>query len=165
MFTDLVLTVSGLASAVVAPSSAPSSFALTNDSGSDGTDGITNVQPAVSWSADATATSYETSTDGTSWTDVGNVTTYTFSGLSNGAKTLQVRSKNSAGTGPAASRSITLDTVAPSSTSWISTSPSLKSTAYTNLEVSLGENISGGTITSVTSSSGGVIANKTINGS
>ena len=62
---------------------------------------VTSSTVQVSWPAgtDNTAvTSYETSLDGTTWTDRGNVLTYTFTGLSASTNyTFRVRAKDAAG--------------------------------------------------------------------
>ena len=152
---------------VTAPSSAPGSFALTNDSGPNGSDGFTKNQPAASWAAVAGATSYEVSTNGTSWTDVGNVTSYAFSGLADNTYTLYARGVNSAGNGPAATiANINLNTVIPPGPlAYSGTTPDTQGTAYTGLVMTVGKDLTGGSITSVTSSTGGTIANATIDGS
>ena len=63
--------------------------------------GITATGATASWSAGAdnvSVASYETSLDGTTWTDRGNVLTYGFTGLaSNTAYTVSVRAKDAAG--------------------------------------------------------------------
>lgn len=62
---------------------------------------VTSNSIQVSWSAGAdnvAVTSYETSLDGTSWTDRGNVLTYTFTGLTASTSyTPRVRAKDAAG--------------------------------------------------------------------
>ena len=68
------------------------------------TSGITASAITWSWSAIARATSYEVNLDSAGWTDIGNNLSHTESSLTAGtAYTLQVRAKNSSGTGPAAS--------------------------------------------------------------
>lgn len=115
--TGLAITTTALA--------VPASFAHTNDSGSSNSDGFTNLQPAASWMVVAGATSYELSTNsGTSWTDVGNVTSGQFGAgafpavLTNGnTYGLQVRAKAAGVSGPATgTTSVTFDTTAPSKT-------------------------------------------------
>jgi len=58
-------------------------------------DGRSN--PTFAWDVNANASGYEVSSDsGLNWTDVGNVTTYTFRGLSNGNYNVVVRAYASA---------------------------------------------------------------------
>jgi hypothetical protein len=61
---------------------------------------VTSSSIQISWAAGSdniAVTSYETSPDGTTWTDCGNVLTYTFSGLSASTSyTLRVRAKDAA---------------------------------------------------------------------
>ncbi|MCY3833958.1 MAG: fibronectin type III domain-containing protein, partial [Chloroflexi bacterium] len=73
------------------------------------TSGITHNSITLTWTKSDGATSYEIQ-GGTenSWTDVGDVATYTFSGLTaNTAYVLQVRAKNSSGDSPTAQTSAT----------------------------------------------------------
>ena len=92
----------------------PANFALVNDSGTSG-DNITN-DARFTWMSVAGATAYEVSTNGTSWTDIGNTVSYDFSNLdnSNGTKTAYLRAKNVAGVSATqATKSFTLDTIPP----------------------------------------------------
>ena len=86
-----------------------------------GTVSSTSIQ--TSWSAasdDVAVTSYETSTDGSTWTDRGNVLTYTFSGLSPSTSyTLRVRAKDAAGNVAATPLTATQSTTAGGGTASI----------------------------------------------
>lgn len=81
---------------VSAPDTTPPTF---NGSLTVGTVTSTSIQ--VSWSAgsdDTAVTAYETSPDGTTWTDRGNVLTHNFTGLTPSTSyTLRVRAKDAAG--------------------------------------------------------------------
>lgn len=74
----------------------------------------TSIQ--ISWLAasdNVAVTSYETSTDGTTWTDRGNVLTYTFAGLTASTSyTLRVRAKDAAGNVAATPLQVTQSTAA-----------------------------------------------------
>ena len=114
----------------------PTSFALINDTGTNTSDGITN-DARFAWAAVAGATSYEVSVNGTSWTDIGNVTNYNFTGLSipQGANTAYVRAKNAGGAGTATNQAFTFDTLAPSTPSTLTLSGNAGATAgYTNTQ-------------------------------
>lgn len=78
---------------------------------------VTASSIQITWPAGADnvgVASYETSTDGTTWTDRGNVLTYTFSGLAAGsAYTLWVRAKDAAGNVSSPPLSATQTTIAP----------------------------------------------------
>lgn len=77
---------------------------------------VTTASIQASWPAgsDNTAvTSYETSLDGTTWTDRGNVLTYTFTGLTAGTSyTIRVRAKDAAGNVSTPPLSVTQSTAA-----------------------------------------------------
>jgi hypothetical protein len=142
---------------------APTSLVLVNDSGISGSDGITN-DSTLSWNASVTATSYEVSVNGTTWTDVGNTTTInakTVLTLSDGIYTFRVRAKNASGAGTAASIVFTLDTVAPNATNWSGVVPTNQGTAYTNLkQANIQHDIA--TLVSITDTTGGTISNARI---
>jgi hypothetical protein len=83
-----------------------------------------------------------------------------------GAKNFIITLKDAAGN-ESAPLSVTIhkDVTAPTAMTFVSgTMPTLRITAYTNLELNLGENLTGGNVTSMTSSNGGVISNLTIVG-
>jgi len=99
---------------------------------------VTTTSIQVSWAAgsdNVAVTSYEVSTDGTSWADVGSVLTYTFTGLTPSASyTLRVRAKDAAGNVSSAitatqSTGTPGDTTPPTLTGAITVS-SLTSTGY-----------------------------------
>ena len=85
--------------ALAAVPSAPQSLAATPG----------DEQVALTWSApesdgSSPITGYEVSSDGSNWTDVGDITGYTVTGLTNGQSyTLSVRAVNAVGTGAEAS--------------------------------------------------------------
>jgi hypothetical protein len=169
--TNATVTIGGVSDIFTArtldavPASAPGALTLTNDSGA--ADRITKTTPlGFSWNAVATATGYDLSTNGgTSWTSIGNVTSTTVAGLADGTYNIQVRATNGSGNGPAtASFPVTLDTLAPTWGSWVSAAPNTQGTTYNSLEAALGETLSGGTLTGITSSGGGTISGAAING-
>ncbi|MCY4248000.1 MAG: fibronectin type III domain-containing protein, partial [Chloroflexi bacterium] len=88
--------VSLAARTLVNPPSAPTSLT---------TSGITQTAITLNWTKSATATSYEVNGGAlTQWTDVGDVATYTFTGLTaDTAYTLQVRATNPGGDSAAVS--------------------------------------------------------------
>ena len=104
---------------------------------------VGDAQVTLNWTAPDAGTSiitsyeYRRSTDGGTtwppdWTDVGNVTTYTVTGLANGvAHTFEVRAKSVVGPGPA-SEALTLMTTIPSVTgvSFTSSPPAGQSSTY-----------------------------------
>ncbi|MBI4288416.1 MAG: S8 family serine peptidase, partial [Chloroflexi bacterium] len=69
--------------------------------------------PTFSWAAASGAASYEVRMDGVSWTNVGNVLTYTGAALSNGNHTFDVRASDGAGNlGVSVSVAFAIDTLA-----------------------------------------------------
>jgi len=90
------------------------------------TSGITGNAITLSWTKSTGAASYEVNGGALSgWTDVGDVATYQFTGLTAGTQyTLQVRAKNTGGTSAAASATARTIPVAPTGlqTSGITTS-------------------------------------------
>jgi len=100
---------------------------------------VTTTSIQASWSAgsdNVAVTAYEVSTDGSAWSDVGNVLTHTFSGLTPSTSyTLRVRAKDGAGNTSAAvtatqSTTSAGDSTPPTLTGSITVS-SLTSTGYT----------------------------------
>ncbi|MCY4009152.1 MAG: fibronectin type III domain-containing protein, partial [Anaerolineaceae bacterium] len=89
------------------------------------TSGITGNAITLSWTKSTGAASYEVNGGALSgWTDVGDVATYQFTGLSADTQyTLQVRAKNTGGTSAAASASArTIAAVAPNAPTGLATS-------------------------------------------
>lgn len=141
----------------------PTGLALSNDTGASNTDRITS-NATLAWNAVSGATGYEISANGTTWTDIGNVTTIdakTALGLGDGSYTIQVRAKNAAGSGSAASLSFTLDTVAPANVNWSGVVPSRQGTQSLSLVLAnVANDIA--TLVSLTDSTGGTIQNARI---
>ncbi len=88
------------------------------------TSGITQTAITLTWTKSAGATSYEMNGGALSgWTDAGDVSTYTFSGLSaNTSYTLQVRAKNSGANSAAVSVNANTLPNAPAAPTGLSTS-------------------------------------------
>lgn len=121
--------------------------------------------PTFTWTAVSWVDWYKISTDGwTNYTDIWNVTSYTFWALWDSTYTVQVRAYNGSWDWTASSSiSLEIDTSAPSALSWTGTTPDTKGAQYNDLVLSLWQSISGGSITSFTSSTWWTLSNDVIN--
>jgi hypothetical protein len=129
---------------------------------------VTSNSIQITWPAGAdnvAVTSYETSPDGTTWTDRGNVLTYTFTGLTASTSyTFRVRAKDAAGNVSTPALQVTQSTAAVAS--GIITTPVMKNNTGTILASEAGVvvnvyNATTGALvvrkTGLTSSAGGVV--------
>ena len=98
---------------------------------------VTSSSIQITWPAGAdnvAVTSYETSTDGSTWTDRGATLTYTFSGLAASTSyTLRVRAKDAAGNVSTPALSVAQSTSAPAGDT---TAPTLAGTIITSTPTS-----------------------------
>jgi hypothetical protein len=103
---------------------------------------VTPTSIQVSWSAgtdNVGVTSYETSLDGTSWADRGNVLTYTFNGLSASTSyTPRVRAKDAAGNASTPPLQVTQSTSAATDSTPPILTGTITSTSVTQTTYSLG---------------------------
>ncbi len=134
------------------------------------TSGITQSSITLNWNKSTGATAYDVKGGGlSSWTDAGDVATYTFSGLSADTQyTLEVRAKNSGGNSGAASSTgrtsaQQANTLASPSNVMVSAiSPSSVTVTWTKVGAATGYDVNGGALNSWTDA--GDVATYTFSG-